>query len=135
MRTPEEFIKKSYKLETDQFFDIIRTAGYLGIQLKDLLSMSMKMLVYYRAGVMQRYQNDYNNLLGFGKQTALKVSQAVWGNRHFNDKLNLVDWTSELLPENRQRIINMAQNQTLERLKRQYGVDVVELANGGKLNG
>lgn len=126
-----ERIRLSYKNESSQYYDIIRTAGYLGIDLKTLHSMSMKMLVYYRAGVMQRLENEYNNSLSLEKFNALKTAQAVWGNKHFNDKVQTVDWTTDLLPENHKKQIARRQAATLARIKEQYGVDLTRV-DGGK---
>lgn len=92
--------------------------------------MSMKMLVYYRAGVMQRFENDYNNSLSSGKFEALKTAQAVWGNRHFNDQIKFVDWTSDLIPENHKKQIKRRQMATLARIKEQYGIDVTSIDGG-----
>lgn len=87
----------------------------------------------YQFGAMKKIEETVNINYSIAKWEAGEISLAVWGDKKFKtEKIPEIDLTSKILPDSDVRRIKKAQKATLERIKRQYGID---LEHGGFNNG
>ena len=87
----------------------------------------------YQFGAMKKIEETVNINYSIAKWEAGEISLAVWGDKKFKtEKTPEIDLTSKILPDSDVRRIKKAQKETLERIKRQYGID---LEHGGFNNG
>lgn len=132
-RSLAKAIFNSYNNEREQLDKAIQNAGYIGLSLRDFYRCSVREFTMLQFGAMKKIEENINNKYSMAKYMASQISLAVWGDTKFkNGKVPRVDLTSKILPDSDKRRVLKAQKETLERIKRQYGVD---LTSGGIKNG
>ena len=102
----------------------MQQAGLLGLTVTEVYELDVKKLYSYLYGATLRREQDYNNELALAYGLALKIAGAVWGSKDAKKPFKNVSWADDVMPDRHKRKINKAQKQTLERIKKQYGVDL-----------
>lgn len=126
-------LRRSYRNEREQFDTALQNCGYIGMRLGDFYRCSNREFTMYQFGAMKRVEENINNRYSVSKYEAGQIGLSVWGDTKFKtDKVPELDLTSKILPDSDERRIRKAQQATIDRIKRQYGVDITV---GGVKNG
>lgn len=120
-----ELLRKSYKNEREQLDEAIKHSAYIGMSIVDFYRCSNREFTMYQFGAMKRFEEQINSDYATAKWQAAEISLAVWGDKRFaREKVPNVDLTSHILPDSNSKRIASAQKATLERINKQYGVDL-----------
>lgn len=98
----------------------------LGLTVTEVYELDVKKLYNYLYGATLKREQDYNNGLTLAHGLAIKTAGAVWRNKDAQKPFKQVSWADDVMPNRHKRKISKAQKQTLERIKKQYGVDLTE---------
>lgn len=109
----------------EEYTELVNGAAYCGIQYGDFLEMDFRQLKSYELGVLQWRENDININKNILHNIAGKIAQANHGSKDFEKKIKDIDLTSTL-QDNRRNSISKKQIDTLERIKKQYGIDITK---------
>lgn len=113
-------------VEEDSFRELMRGAASMGISIDNFYMMDMKMYTDYRYGIMKHREDEFNNTQNLLHLIAGKVGQAVNCRREFNNKLDKVDWSSDILEDHEERETYKRQQEMADRIMRQYGIDIFD---------
>lgn len=113
--------------EVEQLCELRRQAGFLGISPGDFYNMDLKELLDFKFGVMQRRENEFNNMQNLLHRTAGKIAQAVWADKGFKTAFKDVHWTDDVYPDGKKKKAMRRQKETLDRIRRQYGINLVDM--------
>lgn len=100
-------------------------AAGCGIAYSELMHIDYKILNAFVLGSMQWRETEMNINKSILHNIAGKIAQANHGSKNFEKKIKDVDLTSRLRTENNNSI-NKKQVETLERIRKQYGIDLTE---------
>lgn len=84
--------------------------------------MDLREYTDFRYGYMLSRENEFNNEQHLLHTISGKIAQAVWHDRDFTKQLKSVDWTSGILIDAIDKVIEKKQRETIERIEKQYGV-------------
>ena len=101
-------------------------AAGCGIAYSELMHIDYKILNALVLGSMQWRETEININKSILHNIAGKIAQANHGSKNFEKKIKDVDLTSRLRIEDNGNCINKKQIETLERIRKQYGIDLTE---------
>lgn len=90
------------------------------------MNMDYKILNAFMLGSMQWRETEMNINKSILHNIAGKIAQANHGSKNFEKKIKDIDLTSRLKLENNSNSVNKKQIETLERIRKQYGIDLTE---------
>lgn len=94
------------------------------------MNIDYKVLRDYRYGKALADQNRINVNKNISHAIAGKIAQAVWGDKKFKSEIKDINLVSNILGSKDEFDIKKRQNATLERIRKQYGVEVEVIDNG-----